>query len=554
MEVEAAGGYDLRGIMALEPTPAGDWLVIAPIILTLLAGSGLLTIRKRVDLQASLAIATLALLVVMTAALLIRVVEHGTIAMTMGRWLPPFGISLVADPLGASLTFIASVVALAVGIYAARDVDIGLRRYGFYPFLLLMMCGVCGAFLTGDVFNLYVWFEVLLISSFGLIVIGNTKAQLDGAVRYAILNLIATTLFLMATGLLYGSLGTLNMADIAMKLQTVDPDVPILTITALFILAFGMKAAAFPVNFWLPASYHTPAMAVSAVFAGLLTKVGAYALLRLLVMLMPAQRELYTEVLVLVAIATMITGVLGALAQSDLRRMLGFLVISGIGLILAGLAIGSPNGVAGAIIYAVHSMLVITALYMACGVAGRVGASFEMRELGGLYIASPLLAASFLVLVFGVAGLPPFSGFWPKVVLTQAALVEDRWWLAAAILLTGLMTTIAAGRAFVQSFWRGGPADTPDGTQLAIPPTLSRQDKAIFLAPLAGLTLIIVVLGVWPVPLLAIADAAATGLFEPTAYVDSVFAAEGSGFGGAAEAGGAGLEGDGAGDEGSEGP
>lgn len=528
MAVEPVG-YDLTGIMRLEATPPGDWLVIAPIIITILAGSGLLMIRRRIVLQASIAIASLALLVAASAALLLRVVEHGPVAMTMGRWLPPFGISLVADLLGASLTFIASVVALAVAVYAARDVDILLRRYGFYPFLLLMMCGVCGAFLTGDVFNLYVWFEVLLISSFGLIVIGNSKAQLDGAVRYAILNLIATTLFLMATGLLYGALGTLNMADIAIKLRTVGPDVPILTITALYILAFGMKAAAFPVNFWLPASYHTPALAVSAIFAGLLTKVGVYALLRLLVMLMPAQRELYSEVLVVVAIATMITGVLGALAQSDLRRMLGFLVISGIGSILAGLAIGSPNGVAGAIIYAVHSMLVMTALYLACGVAGRLGTAFEMRQLGGLYIASPLLAALFLVLVFGVAGLPPFSGFWPKVVLTQAALVEERWWLAAAILATGLMTTIAAGRAFAHSFWRGGPAGTPDGIQLGIAPTLSRGDMAFLVVPLAGLTFLIVLLGVWPAPLLAIAEAAAAGLFDPTAYVDSVFAAEDSG-------------------------
>jgi multicomponent Na+:H+ antiporter subunit D len=518
---------DLTGIMALAPTPAGDWLVIAPTILTIIAGAVLLIIRRKEHLQAVLAVASLALLVIAAAGLLVRVVEHGPVAMTMGRWLPPFGISFAADLLGATLVLVASIVALAVAIYAARDVEMGLRRYGFFPLLMLMMTGVCGAFLTGDIFNLYVWFEVLLIASFGLIVIGNSKAQLDGAVRYALLNIIATTLFLIATGFLYGTLGTLNMADIAVKVRTVGADVPIRTITALYILAFGMKAAAFPVNFWLPASYHTPAVAVSAIFAGLLTKVGAYALLRLLVMLLPAQRDLYSEVLVAVAIATMITGVLGALAQSDLRRMLGFMVISGIGLILAGLAIGSPGGIAGAIFYAVHSMVVVTALYLASGMAGRIGASFEMRDLGGLYLASPLLAALFLVLVFAVAGLPPFSGFWPKVVLTQAALVEGRWWLAAAILLTGFLTTVAGGRAFIQSFWRGGPVGTPDGGLAPVAASLGRQDRLLFLAPLAGLTALAVLLGVWPTPLLAVADAAAAGLLDPAGYVGSVLGDEG---------------------------
>jgi multicomponent Na+:H+ antiporter subunit D len=526
VEVETGAGPDLTGIMTLAPTAPGDWLVVGPTIITMMAGAVLLMFRRKVHLQAWVAIASLALLVVVSAALLVRVAENGPVAMTMGRWLPPFGISFVADLLGASLVLIAAIVALAVAIYAARDVDLLLRRYGFYPLLLLMMTGVCGAFLTGDIFNLYVWFEVLLIASFGLIVIGNSKAQLDGAVRYALLNIVATTLFLIATGFLYGALGTLNMADIALKVRALDEEVPIRTITALYILAFGMKAAAFPVNFWLPASYHTPASAVSAVFAGLLTKVGVYALLRLLVMLMPAQRDLYSEVLVAVAIATMLTGVLGALAQSDIRRMLNFLVISGIGLILAGLAIGTAEGVAGAIFYAIHSMVVITALYLAAGVAGRLAASFELRELGGLYLASPFFAALFLVLVFAVAGLPPFSGFWPKVVLTQAALVEGRWWLAAAILLTGFLTTIAGGRAFIQSFWRGGPAATPDGGIAAVPGRLGRPERTAFLLPLAGLTALAVAIGVWPQPLLAVADAAALGLLDPTDYIESVFREE----------------------------
>ena len=207
------------------------------------------------------------------------------------------------------------------------------RRYGFYPFLLLLMTGVCGSFLTADVFNLYVWFEVLLISSYGLLILGNDRIQLDGAVKYGVLNLVGTNLFLIATGLLYGIFGTLNMADIAVKVDALDNPASgtLATVAALYFLAFAMKAAAFPVNFWLPASYHTPNIVVSAVFAGLLTKVGVYALIRIFVLILPESLNYMADVIGIVAIATLITGALGALAQSEIRRLLGYLVIAGIG-------------------------------------------------------------------------------------------------------------------------------------------------------------------------------------------------------------------------------
>lgn len=517
-------GYapDLAAAMVTAPTPPGDWLVIAPVVLTLLWGALLVMLHQRAALQARIAVAGLVGLVVVTALLLARVVENGPVVMTMGRWLPPFGISFVADALGATLAFAASLAALAVAVFAARDLAPGVRRYGFYPFLMALMAGVCGSLLTGDVFNLYVWFEVLLIASFGLIVLGNSRAQLDGALRYALLNFLATTFFLIATGLLYGAVGTLNMADIAQRMRELPPGAPVHAISALFILGFAMKAAVVPLNFWLPASYHTPAACVSALFAGLLTKVGAYALLRVLVMVMPAGREVYAEVLVWLAVLTMLVGALGALAQSNLRRLLGYLVISGIGVILAGIALGTPTGVAGAIVYSVHSMIAMTALYLAAGVAERLARASRLQEMGGLAGASPLLATITLVLVFAVAGLPPFSGFWPKVVVTQAALLEERWWLAAAVLLTGLLTLGAAGRAFAHAFWRGGPLGTPDGAEKTAPGRLSAGEARILVWPPAALALVVLFLGLWPAPLLWLADTAAAGLLDPSGYVGAV--------------------------------
>ena len=450
---------DLSVAYAMAPLDAADWLIAAPVVWCILIGSVLLMLRKRTDVQPVIAIPALFVLVLMTLGLLVHVVQSGTLTMTMGRWLPPFGISFTVDLLGAFFAATSSLVALGAGIYGRSDVDDTGRRYGFYPFLMLIMAGILGAFLTGDIFNLYVWFEVLLISSFGLLVLGSERKQLDGAVKYAFLNLIATTLFLVATGYLYGLFGTLNMADIAIKAAELRGTAPLMTLVTLYLLAFAMKAAAFPVNFWLPASYHTPRLVVSALFAGLLTKVGIYALLRILGMLFPFEREELSLLIAIAAGLTMVLGVVGALAQNDIRRSLGFLVISGIGVMMAGLALGSPAGLSGAILYAAHSMVVMTALYFAAGLAARLGGSFELTTAGGIYTKNALLAGMTLMLFLSVAGLPPFSGLWPKIMLVKASLDVGAWWLAGSILVTGFLTTITVGRIWVLAYWRPSPGE-----------------------------------------------------------------------------------------------
>ncbi|WP_026381207.1 Na+/H+ antiporter subunit D [Afifella pfennigii] len=516
---------DLSQAMVTAPVAPADALIIAPIIITLFFGGLLLMTRKRAAWQVPMGLFALVLLLAACAGLLARVLTAGPVSVTMGSWLPPFGISFTADALGASFAFVSSLVALAVGLFASRDIDGLGQRYGFFAFLLLMMCGICGAFLTGDIFNLYVWFEVMLIASFGLMVLGNTRTQLDGAVRYALLNLLGAAFFLAATGYLYGSLGTLNMADITERLRQPTDGLPLNTIAALFILGFGMKAAAFPLAFWLPASYHTPSPAAAAIFAGLLTKVGAYALLRTMVMVMPAAHAVYADFLTWIAIGTMLLGSLGALAESDLRRLFGYVVISGIGIIFAGLALGSAGGLSGAIVYALHSMLVMTGLYLAAGIAARLGGSQQLRELGGLYGASPLLAGLTLLLILSAAALPPFSGFWAKIVVVEAAMVGGRWWLAGIVLVTGLFTALAAGRAFAHAFWRGGPVGTPDGAEKSVPGKLAAADLPLLLGPLGFLTMLTLLIGLYPQPVLRLAEIGAAGLLDPIPYVRAVFGA-----------------------------
>jgi multicomponent Na+:H+ antiporter subunit D len=272
-------------------TPAGDWVIVLPVALALMGAAGLLMFRRSNGTPLIGALLVVAAIVACEVSLLLEVIANGPVSMTMGRWLPPFGISLTADLFGASFALAASVVTLVVLLYAEIDRAEADGRDAFHSMVLLLLAGVTGAFLTGDLFNLYVWFEVMLIASFGLIVQGNRPMQLDGAVKYGFLNFLATTFFLLALGLLYGLLGTLNMSDIMRVAPGANP-AAMAGVAALLMLAFGMKAAAFPVNAWLPASYHTPAAAVSALFAGLLTKVGVYALLRALVAVLPASREM----------------------------------------------------------------------------------------------------------------------------------------------------------------------------------------------------------------------------------------------------------------------
>lgn len=511
---------DFAAAYVMEPTTAAEWLAVTPMALCIAFGALLMMIRHRTVWHPTVALTGLGLLVLNNALLLSRVMTDGPLTMMMGRWLPPFGIAITVDITGALLALAAAIVAFCGALYARVEISTSGRRYGFYPLLMLLMAGVCGAFLTGDIFNLYVWFEVLLISSFGLLILGSEREQIDGALKYAVLNLMATTLFLITVGYLYAIFGTLNMADIALKVPLYAGSAPLMTLSALFVLAFSMKAAAFPVNFWLPASYHTPRVVVSALFAGLLTKVGVYALLRVMVMLFPAEREALSLVIAIVAALTMILGAMGALAQNDIRRVLGFVVIAGIGNMMAGIAIGSNLAVGAAIFYALHSILLMTALYLVAGEIARIGGHFRLDRVAGLWVAAPLFGAVSLMLFFAASGLPPFSGFWPKALLVKASIDIGAWWLAASVLLSGFLTTIAFGRVFLFTFWR----PVPEGSEerpVSQPPPLS--DNFWRIAPIVILTGFVVWFGLFPDRLIVASQEAATGLLDPTGYIRSVF-------------------------------
>jgi multicomponent Na+:H+ antiporter subunit D len=320
------------------------WLV-APIAIPLATATLLILGFAAPRWQHIVAIAGTSALAVAAVVLLVGVERDGILVVQAGGWAAPFGITLVADRLGAAMVMVTAVIGLSTVVFAAGEVDESRMRFGFAPLVQVLLAGVCGAFLTGDVFNLYVWFEVMLIASFALLAIGGGREQLDGALKYVALNLISTLLFLSGAGLLYGMAGSLNMADLHQRLPALEQPGLVASVAVMFLLAFGIKAALFPVFSWLPASYHTPPVAVSALFAGLLTKVGVYALIRFFTVIFPREQMGLDGVLVVVAALTMVTGVLGAAAQSEFRRILGFHIVSQVGYMVMGLDINDRSGI-----------------------------------------------------------------------------------------------------------------------------------------------------------------------------------------------------------------
>lgn len=523
----------LKAVSMIEDnvTPLADWLVVTPVLIPFIAGALIVVFRNRSELHPPITLLAFFLLILSNLALVAKVSAEGLVTMTMGQWLPPFGIAFSVDLMSALFAMATSIAAFAVALYAIDDIPANERGFGFFGFLLLLVGGVSGAFLTGDLFNLYVWFEVLLISSFGLIVYGGDKVQLDGAVKYAVLNFLATTFFLIATGLIYGLTGTLNFADLARLIPELEATAPVAAVSALFILAFAMKAAAFPLNMWLPASYHTPRLVVSAIFAGLLTKVGVYALFRLMSLVFVEPPDVYRSVLIGVAIATMLVGVFGALAQNNIRRLLGFVVVSGIGMMLIGIALMTKDALAAAIFYAVHSMVVMTALYLAVGMIERNTRTSLLSEVGGIYRRDPLLSGTFLVLVFAVSGLPPFSGFWAKIALVKASMDVNETLLVAAILFSGFLTTIAMARVWALAFWR--PAATNGyGAGIQSPQNNSTHTNGQMVA-LLTLTALVVGFGLYPEIIFSLVDVGARDLIDPSQYIrdtlepyDQIFSGE----------------------------
>lgn len=493
-------------------------LLILPILIPMLTAILAVLFRNSRSVQRAISLFGAWALFAAAAGLVIDVWRNGIQAAQMGDWPAPYGITLVADLFSAVMVLLAGIIAAVVAMYSLVSIDAKREEFGYHPLYHFLLMGVCGAFLTGDLFNLYVWFEVMLMSSFVLMALGGERGQMEGAIKYVTLNLVSSAMFLSALGLLYALAGTLNMADLAYKFSTISASQPQGVVTALamlFMVAFGIKAAVFPLFFWLPASYHTPPVAVSALFAGLLTKVGVYALIRVFTLIFVNDVG-YTHTLILIlAGLTMVSGVLGAVAQNEFRRVLSFHIISQIGYMIMGLGLFTPLALAGSVFYIAHHIIVKTNLFLISGVVERLGGSPSLKKLGGLYQAQPGLALLFLVPAMSLAGLPPLSGFFAKLSLVRAGLEAGQYLMVAVSLGVGLLTLFSMLKLWGEAFWK--PAPEADGSRVS-PLANLRQ----WLYPIAFLAVITIVIGLGAGAAFGYALQAGDQLMDPNLYIQAV--------------------------------
>ncbi len=498
-----------------------SWLPILPVVIPLLAAALGLTAWRRPRAQRRFGLLGAAALLPAAIALLGAVARDGILVVEVGNWPAPFGITFVADLLSAIMVLITAIMMLAVGIYSLADVEPRHEEYGFHPLYQILIAGVNGAFLTGDLFNLYVWFEVMLIASFVLLALGGTRDQMRGAVKYVSINLVSSMFFLSAVGLLFGLTGTLNMAAAAVQLGRVESPGLLSAIAMMFVICFGIKAAVFPLFFWLPASYHTPPVAVSAIFAGLLTKVGVYALIRVFTLLFTHDVGYTHTILLVISGLTMVTGVLGAAAQNEVRRILSFHIVSQIGYMIMGLALFTPLALVGSVFYIVHHIIVKTNLFLIGGIVRRLSGSFELSALGGLYRSHPFVAMLFLVPAFSLAGFPPLSGFWAKLILIKAGLDIQQYLIVAVALAVGLLTLFSMTKIWAEVFWKPLPPERV-GDAARAEGVMGRTSLAVLLVPSIALALMTLVIGFHPEPFFAVAQRSAAQLLDPGAYIRAV--------------------------------
>jgi multicomponent Na+:H+ antiporter subunit D len=495
-------------------------LLLLPILIPFATALASLFVWRHLRVQRVINVIGASALLTSAVFLVSLIWQSGIQAIQLGNWPSPFGITLVADLFSAAMVLLAGIVGLAVAVYSLVSIDIRRESFGYYPLFHILLMGVCGSFLTGDIFNLYVWFEVMLISSFVLLELGSEKAQLEGAIKYVTLNLISSALFLAAVGILYGVVGTLNMAHLSLQLNAVGQPRLVTTLAMMFLVAFGIKAAIFPLFFWLPASYHTPPDPVSAIFAGLLTKVGVYALIRVFTLLFVHDVEYTHRLILIIAAFTMITGVLGAVAQNEFRRILSFHIVSQIGYMILGLGLYTPLALAGSIFYIVHHIIVKTNLFLVSGVASRLLGAYQLKKMGGLYASHPGLAILFMIPALSLAGIPPLSGFWGKFILLRASLDTREYVAAFVALLAGLLTLFSMIKIWSEVFWKSKPEVEGQSSSSADLPQL--KSPLLFILPIVALASMTILIGLFCEPVFTYATRAATQLMNPNEYIRSV--------------------------------
>lgn len=486
--------------------------LLIPILIPFFIGMILMFFQNNVPLQRAISLVTLACSSIVSFFVMLKVNHDGIQSVTFGDWPVPFGITMVADGMSTLLVFTTFVLAFFIVWYGFDLIGTGREKHFYYPGIMMILTGVTGAFTTGDIFNLFVFFEVLLMSSYLLIVLGGEKKQLRESIKYILVNVVSSAFFVITVAYLYSVVGTLSMADISTKIADINQPGIITTIAVLFLLVFGMKAAIFPLYFWLPGSYAAAPIPVLALFGALLTKVGVYAITRTYTLFFVHDLSFTHELLLILSILTIIFGCIGALATFNAIQIIIYNIVIAVGVILFGVAQMNETALEGALFYLIHDMIIKAALFMLIGIVIYVSGTANLRKMGGLITHYPVLGWTFLVAAFGLAGIPPLSGFVGKLLIVQGGFEAGNIWTSIFILASSLIVLLSVIRIFIYAFW-GEEGETVQ---------INKKSYRNMLIPTVLLVAISVAFGIgaeWVTPYM---DTAAKILVDPTIYVDAV--------------------------------
>jgi multicomponent Na+:H+ antiporter subunit D len=493
-------------------------LVVLPVVLPIIGAALSILVGGSRRVQRAIGIAVLTANLVMSVALLVEVDRHGPVSVQAGGWDAPVGVTFVADRLSAIMLVVASLMLLAVLVYAIGQPGAERNHVGFQSVYLVLAAGVSAAFLTGDLFNLFVSIEMMLTASYVLITLGGRLDQVRSGMTYVVISLLASVLFVALLAFVYASTGTMNLADLSSRIAELPGGLRS-ALAVLMLVIFGIKAAIFPLYFWLPDSYPTAPSPVTAIFAGLLTKVGVYAIIRTQTLLFPVDTR-PTALLLVLAGATMLVGVLGAIAQGDVKRILSFQIVSHIGYMILGLGLFTAAGLAAAVLYTIHHIVAKTGLFLTGGLIEHAGGSSRLTRLGGMVRTAPAIAVLFLVPALSLVGLPPLSGFVAKFALVDAAAGASSYTVMAVSLVVSLLTLYSLMTIWIAVFW--SPATEP----LESAPDRSHGEHLggplLMVVPTAVLAALTVVIGLAAGPLYDLSLRAATDLLDPSAYLEVV--------------------------------
>lgn len=521
------------------------YIIGVPVLAPAIAAAISFIFGKRIYIQRALAVIALVLSTLSASYMMLVTDRHGAFAINIGDWGSrdnghgPLGITLVVDGLSAIMIVVSNIALTAVLFYAVgqgvKDSQEGEPTSIFQPSYLLLSAGVSNAFLAGDLFNLYVSFEVLLMASFVLLTLGGSKSRIKAAYTYVVVSMVSSIIFVLGITYIYAATGTVNLAELAICLPNIAPGTRSV-LYAVILVGFGIKAAVFPLSSWLPDSYPTAPAPVTAVFAGLLTKVGAYSIIRTHTLLFPDKT--LDHVLEVAGLLTMLVGILGAIAQDDIKRLLSFTLVSHMGYMFFGISLATEQSLSAAIFYTVHHILVQTTLFLVVGLIERQAGSSSLRRLGGLGTAFPALALVLFIPALNLGGIPPFSGFIGKVALIQAGVSVGgsyAWLLIAGSLVTSLLTLYVVVRVWTLAVWRPRE-DAPEGNLSNKSASFLLEDtremefthrqvsrmpfRMVF--PTATLTIIGVLLALFAKPVLTITNNSAHELLERTPYITAV--------------------------------